>query len=100
MKKETKLNDVRAKWALAVERVVNGEIEKFDDRSMDVVPDRLKDFFESIGWEHVEPEDGGMLVTNGWQWDWWMDFRKGKRTLTAAGSGFYGGFALHPKEQP
>ena len=33
--------------------------------------------------------------SNGWQWDWWQDFKHGGKRFTLSGSGFYGGHSFH-----
>ena len=51
------------------------------------------------GVEREEIPDGRYGVegfdTNGWQWDWWQQFKHDGKSYTLSGSGFYGGHEFH-----
>lgn len=87
-------------WKGAILAVVEGRSQSVESKDIDAVPERVLEFLTSLGWKQIEPEEGGALATNGWQWDWWMDFRKGKKKFTASGSGYYGGFRFGPTDEP
>ena len=43
-----------------------------------------------------DPEYGIVgFSTNGWQWDWWQEFKHNGKRFTLAGSGYYGGLNFH-----
>lgn len=37
--------------------------------------------------------------TNGWQWDWWQNFKHGGKNYTLSGSGYYGGHGFHVSDE-
>ena len=87
-------------WWQGMHDVLAGICPEYKDPHIAVAPATVQKFAESLGWKHIEPEDGGALTTNGWQWDWWMRFDKDGKSFTASGSGFYGGFTIHETEVP
>lgn len=57
---------------------------KLDD--LDVVPYRVWEYLEELGWEQTEIDD------NGWELDFWITFEKeGEPKLDLTGSGINGG---------
>lgn len=58
---------------------------------------------EMPGVERQPLEDGRYGIegfeTNGWQWDWWQDFKHEGKRYTLAGSGYYGGHAFHLSDE-
>lgn len=53
---------------------------------------------EIDGVERTPLEDGQYgidgFATNGWQWDWWQDFKHDGKRYVLSGSGYYGGHAF------
>lgn len=74
-----------------INHVISGALEEYDGES--VAPSQIKDYMEAQGWEC------GDLDTNGWEYDWWLNFTKGGKKLTACGSGYYGWFSLGKSDE-
>jgi hypothetical protein len=87
-------------WTQGVQHVLSGKRKEFDDRHICVAPAQVIKCVESHGWKHKQPaENGGMIETNGWDYDWWLEFTQGEKSFTASGSGFYGGFTFRETEE-
>lgn len=59
----------------------------------DVPPSKINDILEDLG-----ASRGGM-ETNGWDYDYWVDYIKDGQTFVLSGSGWYGGTKFSIKEE-
>ena len=66
-----------------LEPVLNGDKNEVT-LPQDIIPSKLVDYMESLGYEH-ETE------TNGWDVDFWINFDNGKQGFVYSGSWYYGG---------
>lgn len=53
-----------------------------------VSPNEVVDYMKTIGYEDMGIE------SNGWQWDYWIEFNKEDKSYTLSGSGYYGDMVL------
>ena len=74
-----------------IANVLSGRFEGFN--SSHITPSMIKEYMESLGWE------SGEFETNGWQYDWWIQFTKNNASYTASGSGYYGKFKFSKSEE-
>jgi hypothetical protein len=58
-----------------------------------VTPNDVQEFMKSIGYEKNN------IDTNGWQWDYWIDYSNGGKVFTFSGSGYYGNQKFGVKEE-
>jgi len=83
MKKNLEL--VRAEMKEGVEQVLKGKKKIF--KSHLIFPRMIHDYMHSRGFKQISWE------TNGWQYDWWLNFQdKDGKSYTAFGSGYDGDF--------
>lgn len=75
---------------VSVAEVINGESVSFE--AINICPNAIDIYMQSLGYETGEFE------TNGWQYDWWLNFTKGEENWTAFGSGYYGTFEFRKTE--
>ncbi len=68
--------------------VILGELEEFDSNET-VAPRHLIEYMEFLNFNFNRKEDWD---TNGWEYDWFANFRKEGREYNASGSGYSGGF--------
>lgn len=66
-----------------LEPVLNGDKNEVT-LPQDIIPSKLVDYMESIGYEHE-------IETNGWDVDFWINFDNGKQGFVYSGSWYYGG---------
>lgn len=74
----------------AIAEVINGDREKFE--AQNISPNAVRLHMVSLGY-------ASDLDTNGWQYDWWLNFTKGDEKWTAYGSGYYGTFGFMKTEE-
>ncbi len=74
-----------------IDEVLIGKRKTF--KSKYICPEMIKTYMLGCGWK-----DGDDFETNGWQYDWWMNFTKGDLKYTAFGSGYYGKFEFFKTE--
>ena len=89
---EGRLTEAHRAMACGIDSVLDGMRPRFEEKKLTAPPAMVKEYLESKGWQ------AGELDTNGWQYDWWIEFTKGEEFFTASGSGYYGGFTFEPTE--
>lgn len=52
------------------------------------IPYDVKNYLKELGYEEKDVE------SNGWQYDYWIKYKKENKIFTLAGSGYYGGQAF------
>lgn len=70
--------------------VLNGSEHSFE--TVNICPAAIKAHMESLGYKTDD------LETNGWDYDWWLSFRKTDEAWVASGSGYYGTFEFAPAD--
>lgn len=65
-----------------IDKVLNGELQEVASEVY-ISPDKIDDYLKSKGLEQ------GDLDTNGWQYDFWMNYSDGTKSYTMMGSGWY-----------
>lgn len=65
-----------------IDKVLNGELQEVRSEVY-ISPDKIDDYLKSKG---LEQDD---LDTNGWQYDFWMNYSDGTKLYTMMGSGWY-----------
>ena len=71
--------------------VIDGRLKEF--HACNITPQMVEQHLKPLGWKR------GDLDSNGWQYDWWLPFTKGKKSFTASGSGFYGDFGFQKTDE-
>lgn len=89
---EGRLTQNHRDMVCGIETVLEGMRPEFEEKKLTIPVEMVKTHMEAKGWS------AGELETNGWQYDWWMTFTKGKQSFTASGSGYHGGFCFAPTE--
>jgi hypothetical protein len=77
--------NIKLAMEVAIRKVISGKtksVEIFGIYPNDVIEYVTKE----LKGKHKEDWD-----TNGWQWDYWMDFEIDNEKYTLSGSGYYGG---------
>lgn len=82
-----------AEMKAGIDSVLSGKKEEFESQS-NITPSMVEEYLQPLKWKR------GELDTNGWQYDWWLPFTKGKQSFTAHGSGYYGCFHFGKTETP
>lgn len=83
--------EVEKQMVAGIKKVLSGKNAQFDGEF--VTPQMIGDHMETLGWEK------GEFDTNGWQYDWWLEFSKGDKSFTASGCGHTGAFNFAATEQ-
>lgn len=65
-----------------IDKVLSGEIETTKSNVL-LSPDDVDSYLKEEGLEQ------GNFESNGWDWDFWMEYTKGDKTFLLAGSGWY-----------
>lgn len=81
---------LEANMKAGIDAVLAGATKEF--KAEFTPPSMVVDYMESIGWEK------GELDTNGWQYDWWIQFGKEDESFTASGCGWDGDFHFERTE--
>jgi hypothetical protein len=76
-----------------IDSVISGKSELFE--ASNITPLMMEKLMKRKGFKFNHSDDVDWQV-NGWQWDWWMTFTKGRQVFTAFGSGYYGKFEFRP----
>ena len=75
-----------------IDDVFTHKEESFESNG--ICPNMVKEYLEGMNWKQV-----GDLETNGWDYDWWLTFEKGKEKFVASGSGYYGTFKFERDDE-
>jgi hypothetical protein len=70
---------------MGVKAVVDGSAQIYEAKLMS--PDHIYNYLLSLGFDTDEFE----METNGWQWDYWQEFKFNDIHYQLSGSGFHGG---------
>lgn len=81
---------IKKRMVNGINAVLSGEKKEYNGKH--ITPEMVDEYMKSIGWER------GDLETNGWQWDWWMNYTKGDKMYTACGCGWDGDFHFEEEE--
>lgn len=65
-----------------IDKVINGELESVTTKTL-ISPDTVDKYLQSIGLEQ------GNFDSNGWDWDYWMEYIKDDKYYVLSGSGWY-----------
>lgn len=65
-----------------VKKLLDGDFDSFKTSDL-IAPDKADQVLKSLGFEQKS------FDSNGWQWDFWMEYSKDGNTYTLAGSGWY-----------
>ena len=69
-------------FKIEIDKVLIGEIAIASSHTL-VSPDVIDTYLKSEGLEQ------GNFDSNGWDWDFWMEYQKGGKKYTLSGSGWY-----------
>lgn len=69
-------------FKLQVEKILSGELESFKTPNLES-PDKADQVLKSLGFQQED------FDSNGWRWDFWMNYSKDGSIYTLSGSGWY-----------
>jgi hypothetical protein len=84
-------SQIKKEMKAGIKLVLAGKLDSYE--AFGVCPSMVAEHMDDLGFVKSD------LETNGWDYDWWLNFTKDGKSYTAFGSGYYGGFEFAPTEE-